>query len=172
MTRKGFIIGADLKLEFNRIPWRTGPDGKYEVDGPDCLTGGPGAGAAPPGPGMAGGGCPPAPLPGDCGLPPAQPHPRSRFNPLPMHDVLNGGAPVPPPCMSLPNGQIIQQEVLPEVVPQPPAKPLEKVPPAPPGNPTKTDAPFQLEEKEESPSAKSTPSSRWISNRSRSATAP
>lgn len=37
ITRKGFIISSDIKLEFNRVPWRCGPDGRYEVDGPDCL---------------------------------------------------------------------------------------------------------------------------------------
>ncbi len=37
ITRKGFIISGDVKLEFNRVPWRTGPDGRYEVGGPDCL---------------------------------------------------------------------------------------------------------------------------------------
>jgi hypothetical protein len=122
-------------------------------------------------PGLAGlaGGCPSAPLPGDCGLPPLQPHPRSRFHPLPLHDVLNGPAPMPPPYDQ--GSEAIREETLPEVVPQPPAKPLEKVPPVPPSNPTQTEAPFQLEEDEEAPSAKSKPRSTWTSSRSRSASA-
>jgi hypothetical protein len=159
-TRKGFIIGADLKLEFNRVPWRTGPDGQYEVDGPDCLVcPGPGHhhhGRAGAGPVHGhGDGCPPAPLPGDCGLPPAQPHPRSRFHPLPMHDVLRGGAPsyLPAP------GEIIVGEQ-PEgeaVLPPPgklPDKPDEDAPGnGAPGNPARSSAPpFELEEDEEIPS--------------------
>ena len=37
MTRKGFVVSGDVKLELNRVPWRTGPVGCYEVGGPDCL---------------------------------------------------------------------------------------------------------------------------------------
>ena len=35
--RRGWLINVNLSLEWNRIPWRTGPDGHYEVDPPDCV---------------------------------------------------------------------------------------------------------------------------------------
>jgi hypothetical protein len=149
-TRKGFVIGADLKLEFNRVPWRTGPDGQYEVGGPDCLVcPGPHGGRRGPTPCANGEGCPPAPLPGDCGLPPVDPHPRSRFHPLPMHDVLHGGAPA-----LLPGEVIVGEEIEGEAVPPPPAKssdrsPSDKSPSELPGNPARSSPPpFQLEEEE------------------------
>jgi hypothetical protein len=151
MTRKGFIIGGDFKLEFNRVPWRTGPDGQYEVDGPDCLTckghgGKPGCGGAPPH--GTGEGCPPAPLPGDCGLPPEQAHPHSRFNPLPMHDVLRGAAPMPPPYVPG-QGEIIREQELPEAVPAPPAKSPEKPPKDSGEKSTGARKPFELVEGDE-----------------------
>jgi hypothetical protein len=177
--RKGFIIGADLKLEFNRVPWRTGPCGQYEVEGP--VPPGPhppGANLGVLGGSPAAGGCPPAPLPGDCGLPPAQPHPRSRFHPLPLHDVLRGPAPLPPAYPPADQGEVIREEALPELVPPPGArarenKPLEKTPPPPEtqGNSTRAEAPFELEEPEtdeESPAEDQAPraANTWTSNRS------
>jgi hypothetical protein len=99
---------------------------------------------------------------------------------LPLHDVLKGAAPMPPPPVE--EGQIISDEVwregmpskgmppeamppgatLPEPVP-PPGRPLEKLPSDAPRDPARIRAPFQLEEDEEAPSVRSEPPSRLIS---------
>ncbi len=179
VNRKGFIIGADLKLEFNRVPWRTGPHGQYEVDCPGDCAERPDGATCPHLPGRAGPrakctaeGCPPAPLPGDCGLPPAHPHPRSRFHPLPMHDVLRGPAPLSPPHAPGETGETIREEPLPELVTPPPTKALEKASPEEQGKPAKTDAPFELEETDEAPPAQAKRPNTWTSIRSRSSAAP
>ncbi len=36
-VRRGWLINLNLSLEWNRIPWRAGPDGHYEIDPPDCV---------------------------------------------------------------------------------------------------------------------------------------
>ncbi len=37
-VRRGWLINLNLSLEWNRIPWRAGPDGHYEVNPPDCVS--------------------------------------------------------------------------------------------------------------------------------------
>ncbi len=36
-VRRGWLLNLNLSLEWNRIPWRAGPDGHYEVQPPDCV---------------------------------------------------------------------------------------------------------------------------------------
>ncbi len=36
-VRRGWLINLNLSLEWNRVPWRAGPDGHYEIDPPDCV---------------------------------------------------------------------------------------------------------------------------------------